>query len=280
MNRSEFLISAGALTVAPAAIGDEFAAIERTTGGRLGVAALDVRTGRTLAYRASDRFPLASTFKLPLAIATYSRIDRRREQADRRVTIAAADMVPNSIVYPPNGRGVTLTVAELCAAAMTSSDNTAANALLRALGGPRRLTAFIASTGVAPFRVDRMEPILNEARPHDPRDTSTPAAMVDLVRRLLAGTLLRPASTATIAGWMRANTTGDARIRAGIPKGWLVGEKTGTSANGSNDVGFFNRPGSPAPIVLAVYSTNCTASGDAQSAAIASVARLVVARLT
>ena len=279
MNRSDFLMSAGALTVAPAMIGDEFAAIERTTGGRLGVAALDVRSGRTLAYRAADRFPLASTFKLPLAIATYSRIDRRREHADRRVTIAASEMIPHSAVYPPNGRGVTLTIAQLCEAAMTSSDNTAANALLRALGGPRRLTAFVASTGVAPFRVDRMEPILNEARPHDRRDTSTPAAMVDLVRRLLAGTLLRPSSTATIVGWMRANTTGGARIRAGLPAGWTAGDKTGTSEHGSNDVGFFARAGSAAPIVLAVYSTDCTASGDVQNAAIASAARLVAARL-
>jgi beta-lactamase class A len=169
-----------------------------------------------------------------------------------------------------------MTVGELCEAAITVSDNTAGNLLLASFGGPAGLTAYIRSLGDPMTRLDRNEPTLNEATPGDVRDTTTPAAMLGLMRQLLLGTALSPASRERLVGWLVANTTGNARLRAGAP-GARVGDKTGTGAHGTtNDVGIIWPPGRE-PILVAAFLTNTPREGAANEAILASVGRLAVA---
>lgn len=254
-----------------------FAAQERRGRGRLGVAAIDLGTGKRVGQRAAERFPLASTFKLPLVMAVLSRVDRGAERLDRAISFHASEILAYSPDVARQPKGGTLTVAQLCAAAIEHSDNTAANLLLKTVGGPPGVTAYLRGLGDHVTRLDRTEPALNESVPGDPRDTTTPDAMASLLARLVREPLLSPASKATLFGWLRATTTGGARIRAGVPKSWTVGDKTGTTNSGGNDVAILWRPRG-APIVLAVYSTGVKARDDERDAAIADVARIVVRR--
>jgi beta-lactamase class A len=252
-----------------------FARIETESGGRLGVAVLDTATGMKAGHRAGERFPMCSTFKLLAAAAVLRRVDAGSERLDRRIRFDAKDLV----VYSPVTEKHTsdgMTLAELCDAAITLSDNTAGNLLLAALGGPGGLTAFARSLGDAVTRLDRIEPDLNEARPGDPRDTTSPAAMTANLRELLIGDALSAPSRARLTAWLAANKTGDTRLRARLPAGWRVGDKTGVGANGSNnDVGVLWPPGR-APIVVSAYLTEAAAAPPAQrDAAIAAVGHAV-----
>jgi len=248
---------------------------ERRGGGRLGVAAIDTGDGRRITHNSIERFPLASTFKLPLVMAVLERVDERRERLDRPVRFTARDLLGYSPVVARYPHGGTLTVARLCAAAIEQSDNAAANLLLNTVGGPRGVTAFVRSLGDRYTRLDRSEPALNEATPGDVRDTTTPEAMADLVARVMRTPVLSDASKAKLYGWMRGATTGLTRIRAGVPAGWTVGDKTGTTSTGGNDVAILWPPNG-APIVLAVYFAEVRGTSEARDAAIADVARAVV----
>jgi beta-lactamase class A len=170
-----------------------------------------------------------------------------------------------------------MTVGELCDAAVTLSDNTAANLLLDSFGGPAGLTAHMRSLGDGVSRLDRRETALNEAAPGDPRDTTTPAAMLGLLRDTVLGTALSPSSRAQMAAWLVANKTGDKRLRAGVPAGWRVGDRTGTGGNNAtNDVAVLWPPGR-VPIVVAAYYAEARASEDERNAVLAEVGRLAAA---
>ena len=211
------------------------AALEKDARGRLGLAILDTASGARFAWRAGERFPMCSTFKTLLAGAVLARVDTGAERLDRIVPIRAADIVPNS---PLSGSrvGGTATVAELCAATIGQSDNTAANLLLPAVGGPQGLTRFLRGLGDPLSRLDRTEPSLNAATPGDPRDTTTPAAMLASVRRLTLGSALRPESRVLLVRWMAAATTGTKRLSAGLPADWRIAYKTGAGENGSDNI--------------------------------------------
>jgi beta-lactamase class A len=253
-----------------------FAAIEKEAGGRLGVAALDTGTGRRFGHREEERFPMCSTFKVLAVSAVLTQVDHGKENLDRRIRFAAGDVIDGSPISKDHiGDGMTL--AELCAAALDYSDNTAANLILSALGGPHAVTAFARSLGDPVTRLDRTEPTLNEATQGDPRDTTTPATMAANLQKLLLGKALAPASREQLTNWMIANKTGDARLRAGLPRDWRIGDKTGTGERGTaNDIAIAWPPGRK-PIIVAVYLTGSTVSPDQQSAAIADVARAVTA---
>ncbi|HTI66839.1 MAG TPA: class A beta-lactamase [Caulobacteraceae bacterium] len=255
----------------------ELAALERRVGGRLGFAALDTGSGQRIAHRADERFPLCSTFKWLAAAAVLARVDSGAERLDRRVTYGKADLLA---VSPITGAhvGEGLSVADLCAAAVTVSDNTAANLLLASLGGPAGLTRWLRAQGDAVTRLDRNEPALNSAVAGDPRDTTSPAAAVADLGAFLLGDTLSNASRARLAAWMTATRTGDKRLRAGLPKGWRVGDKTGTGAHGSSNDVAIAWPPSGKPILIAAYLTGGAASGEAREAAIADLGRLVGAR--
>jgi beta-lactamase class A len=256
-------------------LGATLSAIEADSGGRLGVAVLDTATGARCGHRADERFAMCSTFKLLAAGAILARVDGGRERLDRRIRFAADRLVAYSPVTREHaGRGG-MTLGELCEAAITYSDNTAANMLLAALGGPTAITAYARTLGDRATRLDRIEPELNQAAPGDPRDVTTPAAMLGNLRRLTLRDALTPASRDQLTRWLRANKTGDARLRAQLPAGWRVGDKTGSGGHGStNDVGLLWPP-DRAPILVAVYLTQTEAPPDRRDATVAAVGRAV-----
>jgi beta-lactamase class A len=260
------------------ALPTDLARIEAASGGRLGVAVLDSGTGAQAGHRAGERFPLCSTFKLLAAAALLSRVDAGDERLDRQVRFEARDLVTYSPVTQHRaGEGMTLE--EICAAAITMSDNTAGNLLLAAIGGPPGLTRYARSLGDEVTRLDRIEPELNEAAPDDPRDTTAPDAMASDLARLLLGNALSAESSRRLLAWLLASKTGDARLRAGIPSDWQVGDKTGSGERGTaNDVGIIRPPGR-APLLVAVYLTQSRQSADQRKAVIASVGRLIAAAL-
>ncbi len=225
-------------------------------------------------HRGDERFPVCSTHKALSAAAVLHRVDRGEDQLDRRIRFEAADLITHSPATEAHAGKDGMTLGALCEAAVTLSDNTAANLMFAAVGGPAGVTAFLRAAGDQVTRLDRTEPTLNEARPGDPRDTTTPFAMAATLRALILGSVLRPASRAQLAAWLVACRTGATRLRAGVPPGWRVGEKTGTGDGTANDVGILWPPGR-APLVVTAFVTASTAPPAAQDAAIAAVARLV-----
>jgi beta-lactamase class A len=244
--------------------------LEKQSGARIGVAAIDTGTGRMLAWRETERFVMCSSFKLSLAAATLARADQGAEKLDRLVHYDKS--VPFG-VSPATAKNVDrgMTVAELCEAAVIYSDNGAANLLLAAMGGPAALTAFWRGLGDQSTRLDDNEPKLNI--PDGERNTTNPIAMMADMKIYLFGEVLSADSRARLLGWMRANTTGAARLRAGVPANWQVGDKTGTSPAPYglvSDIGILMPPGRK-PILAAVYSER------GNDEAIAAAARLIAA---
>jgi beta-lactamase class A len=222
---------------------------------------------------------MCSTFKLLAGAAILARVDSGKETLQRRIRFDASDLVTYSPATEKRTGEPGMTLAELCEAAITLSDNTAANLLLEALGGPAGLTAYARSLGDSVTRLDRIEPELNEATPGDERDTTTPAAMAANLNALILGDALSSASRKRLADWMIANKTGDARLRAGLPKDWRVGDKTGSGNRGTtNDIGLAWPPKQP-PIIIAAYLTETTAPSEQRNAALASVARAIASGL-
>ena len=246
---------------------------------RLGVAALDTGTGRRVAFDADSRYAMCSTFKLPLAAAILGSADRGVLSLSDEIRFAQADLLTHAPVVRAHMRRGRLPIERLCGAIIEVSDNSAANLLLRRLGGPAELTRFIRGAGDRVTRLDRYEEELNSNLPGDPRDTTTPAAMLGLMRNLLLGNLLRPASRARLIGWMEGATTGLRRLRAGLPPGWRAGDKTGNGANGAaNDIAIAWPPDRP-PILIASYMSGVEVDDAARHAAHATVGRLVAAAL-
>ncbi|ELW9448273.1 PenA family class A beta-lactamase [Burkholderia cenocepacia] len=266
--------AAAADAIAPAAAATTLADLERDAGGRLGVCAIDTASGRVIEHRAGERFPFCSTFKAMLSAAVLAQSVERPGLLQQRVTYTRANLVSYSPVSEKHV-GAGMTVAALCEAAIQYSDNSAANLLMKLIGGPSAVTAYARSIGDDTFRLDRWETELNTALPGDPRDTTTPAAMAASLRVLTLGDALPAAQRAQLVAWLRGNKVGDKRIRAGVPAGWAVGDKTGTGDYGTtNDAGVI-WPTSRAPIVLAVYYTQTRADARAKDDVIASVARIV-----
>lgn len=256
-------------------------AIEKRFGGRLGVFALDTSSGRSLGYRADERFALCSTFKLLLAAAVLHRVDRGQAKLDQRLRVTAADIVNHSPVTGPRVSEGFITVADACEGTVTVSDNAAANLLLPLVGGPKGLTGWLRNHAGDPVsRLDRQEPALNSNLADDPRDTTTPRAVAQTTSRLFAtDSPLADASRQRLRQWIESASTGYRRIRAGLPPEWRVGDKTGTGANGAvNDVAVAWPSGRP-PLVLAVYLSGSNQPVTALEAAHADVARQVVAAL-
>lgn len=259
--------------------GRSLAAIERRVGGRVGVFAIDTATGRSLDHRADERFPLCSTFKWVLAAAVLQRVDRRDLSLDDRVAYGRADLVEHAPVTGARAEEGGLTVAELCHAAVTVSDNAAANLLLARIGGPAGLTAFARAQGDAITRLVRDEPSLNEWSAGDDRDTTSPRAMASLLRRVVCGDALSAPRRDQLRAWLTACETGKDRLRAGLPARWAVGHKTGTGPRGSaHDVAVAWPPGR-APLILACYLSGSDADPPALARAHAAVGALVASAL-
>jgi len=281
LTRRAALAGAALASAAPALAADPWrsrlTAIEQRLGGRLGVLALDTGNNRRIAHREDERFPMCSAFKWLLAAAVLARADAGRERLDRVIGYGPSDLFSYAPVARANVALGGLSVRELCAAAVEVSDNTAANLLLASLGGPAGLTRWLRSIGDPSTRLDRPELALNSSIPGDPRDTTTPEAMVGDMRRVLLGTVLSPASRQLVLDWLVGCRTGLQRLRAGLPRDWRVGDKTGTSGGrwlSCNDLAIAWPPGR-APILIFAFSTAGPAGTETREAALAEVGRLV-----
>ncbi len=248
--------------------------LESKHGGRLGVAVISTNGMPLFSYRSNERFAMCSTFKALLAALVLSRVDKGQESLEREIRFASGDILDYAPITKERLGIGHMTVRELNAASVQYSDNTAANLLLKEVGGPAALTKYLRSIGDRTTRLDRNEPSLNTNLPDDPRDTSTPAAMSRTLQKLLVDKSLSASSREQLKVWMLGNTTGDAKLRAGFDKRWTIGDKTGSGANGaSNDVAIVFPDDLP-PFIITVFYTGSTASGDEKNAVIAEVARI------
>ncbi len=248
---------------APAGVADPFAAIERRHGGRLGVFAIDLHNGRSIAHRPHERFKLYSSFKALLAALVLADVAAGRESLDAPVRFGASDLLPASPVTRAAVARGQLSVRELCEATMHRSDNAAANLLMARRGGPARLTAFLRDTGDDTTRIDSYEGQI--AGKPAAFDTSTPHAIAATARRLLFGSVLPPAGRERLAQWMVGNQVGGTRLRATFPRGWTAGDRTGTGDGYCNDIAFARRPGRAPLIVAAYYHAPGMAMADAEA---------------
>jgi beta-lactamase class A len=256
----------------------QFAQLEATLGGRLGVAAIDTAHGARVHYRADERFAFCSTFKVILASAILARSATDAGLLQQRVRYRREDVAHYSPIAERHIQDG-MTVAELCAAALQYSDNTSANQLIKLLGGPPAVTAYARTLGSREFRLDRWETALNTAVPGDPRDTATPAAMALSLQRTALGNALPAPQREQLQQWLRGNTTGAHRIRAGVPDGWQVADKTGTGDYGTaNDIAVLWPP-QRAPIVLAVYHTQRQADAKPHDDMIVAATRVAMGAL-
>jgi beta-lactamase class A len=254
-------------------------ALESKSSGRIGVAVVAADGKTLLSYRANERFAMCSTFKALLGAAILARVDAGRESLGRSISYKASDILDYAPVTKEKLAAGQMTVFELNEASIQHSDNTAANLLLDAIGGPMALTGYLRSIGDKTTRLDRNEPALNSNVAGDLRDTTTPDAMAQTLRKLLMSDVLTPASREQLKVWMFGNLTGDAKLRAGFDQFWIVGDKTGSGDNGaSNDVAIVF-PRGVAPFIISVYTTGSSASSEAKNAVIADVARITSAIL-
>ncbi len=242
------------------------AAIEAREGGRLGAAVLDTETGWKLLHRADERFPMCSTFKLLAAAATLKRVDEGAERLDRKIAYGPRDLLDYAPIAKAHVADGGMMLADLCAAAIDWSDNTAANLVLDVIGGPAGFNQFVRSLGDSVTRLDRNEPGLNAATSGDERDTTTPGAMLQDMRQTVLDGVLSEASRRQLQGWLIDDKVGDKRLRAGLPPSWRIGDKTGSGDHGTaNTIAILWPPDRP-PIIAAVYYTESSAPMDARNA--------------
>ncbi|MEV0549333.1 class A beta-lactamase [Nocardia salmonicida] len=255
-----------------------FADMETKYGARLGLSVVDTASGATVDYREGERFPMASTFKGLACGALLQAHPLSTGYFDQVIRYTAADIVVNS---PETEKHVDtgMTVTALCDAAITQSDNTAGNMLLRLLGGPEGFTAFLRTLGDTVSRLDRWEPELNTAIPGDERDTTTAAALVANYRALVVGTALPEPERNQLATWLKASKTGAKRIKAGLPTDWIVGDKTGSPAYGSALDVAIAWPPNRAPLVLAVLTTKPDQNAEPSNDLVAEATKTAVAQL-
>ncbi|MDX1795976.1 MAG: class A beta-lactamase [Hydrogenovibrio sp.] len=255
----------------------QMAQLEQEFGGRLGVAILNTEDDTQLHYHADQRFAMCSTAKFLLVSAVLAKVDAKQESMNRMVRYHRSDLLsyaPITRQYLQGEQGE-MTIAQLSAAAIEYSDNTAANLLLNSIGGPQAVTDYLRRLGDRNTRLDRIEPYLNSNIPNDLRDTSTPASMTELMHKLLVGNALSSPSKEQLTTWLLNNTTGTNKLRAGIPNHWPIGDKTGSGSNGaSNDIAIL-WPDSESPVLIAVYHTDTHLPAESQNQVFVEVGRIV-----
>ncbi|MFY1667692.1 class A beta-lactamase [Pseudomonas sp. Pseu.R1] len=267
-------LASDASPVSDAFLEQRLSELEQRHGGRLGVALLDTGSERLITHRGDERFAMCSTFKALAVAHVLARVDRKQEDLSRLIVYGKEQLVPYSPATEKHTGGGGLSVGSICEAAVTLSDNTAANLLLDSFGGPQGLTDWLRSIGDSVTRLDRREPDLNENRPGDPQDTTTPLAMLQTLRTLIFSETLSGASRDQLIAWLVSNTTGDLKLRAGMPRSWRLGDKTGSGANNANnDIAVIWPPHRP-PLIVTVYYTDAKASAEQINAVIAEVGRL------
>lgn len=260
--------------IVPVSVAPDFAALEADSGGRLGVSLWNPASGQRFGHRQDERFPMFSTFKFALAAAVLHRADQGALSLQQRVSVGADDIVDHSPVTPRHV-GKDMTVRDMCRATMVTSDNAAANLLLRLVGEPAGLTALLRALGDNVTVCARYEPEANRFAMDDPRDTTSPAAMAANLQRFVLGETLAPASRAQLTDWLIDNETGDARLRAGLSKAWRIGDKTGGNGkDGSNDIAILWPLSGGTPWILTSYLHGARVDADGRDAILRRVAEL------
>jgi beta-lactamase class A len=284
MKRRDVLRSTVAFLASPSlALGVPIIAIvdyERDSGGHIGLYAENLRTGAKIVWRADERFVMCSTFKASLAACILARVDRGQDRLAAMIAYGPDDLMDYAPVAKQNLEKGAMSVADMCEAAVELSDNTCANALLARVGGPSALTAFWRSIGDSVSRLDHNEPELNRSPPGDPHDTTTPTAMARNLRNLILGSVLSPNSRERLTNWMLGCKTGENRLRAGLPKSWRVGDKTGN--NGKDAFGDIAVTWSAhgEPVLICAYTQGGAPTPLQVEAAFAGIGRLVGMRFS
>jgi beta-lactamase class A len=256
------------------------AEIESRLGARVGVSILDTHTARQWSHRADERFPLTSTFKAFACAGLLARVDAGQDTLARLVAFQKSDLVTYSPVTEKHVGGEGMSIGALCEATMTTSDNSAGNMILDSLGGPVGFTAFMRRIGDTHTRLDRRETELNEAAPGDLRDTTTPAAAGKSLQDIVLGDALSPASRHQMQDWLLANQVGGPLLRASLPMGWRIGDRTGAGGNGSRSIIAVIWPPERKPVIVALYLTGTKASMNERNEAIAQIGGALVKVIT
>nr|WP_271911638.1 class A beta-lactamase [Halomonas alkaliphila] len=249
--------------------------IERQLDARVGFAAYDLETEQRWEYNADQLFAMSSTFKTLACAALLQRVDEGSEQLERRVKVSASDIVTYSPVTEAYADSREISLFELCEATMTTSDNTAANLILQAMGGPQAVTEFVRELGDSVTRLDRWETELNEAIPSDERDTTTPNAMVSNLEKLVVGNALSPQSKNQLREWLVNNEVADGLFRSQMPDEWVIGDRTGAGGFGSRSITAVIWPPEREPTIVAFYITETDASFEERNTAIAELGSVI-----
>ncbi|MEV6521522.1 class A beta-lactamase [Longispora sp. NPDC051575] len=257
--------------------------LERAHDARIGAYGHNLRTGAIAAYRADELFPMCSVFKTLAAAAVLRAFGSGERALSRTVRYNQADIDRagySPVTSLPGNLADGMTIGELCAAALSHSDNTAANLLLAEVDGPAAVTRLCRALGDPVTRLDRWESELNSAEPWRREDTTSPRAVTDTYRRLLLGTALDGEGRTLLGTWLRRNTTNGDTFRAGLPADWVLADKTGSGEYGTrNDVGVaWTSTGTP--IALAVLTTHTDAAARPDNALVAATAAHLAAALT
>jgi beta-lactamase class A len=281
LDRRTLLLALPALAIRPAlaqTAPPALEAYERETGGRIGVHAENLATGAKITWRADERFVMCSTFKASLAAFVLARADRGQERLDRMIGFGPKDLLdyaPAARQHLGKGDKGSMSVSDMCEAIVELSDNTCANLLLAEIGGPAALTGFWRSTGDAISRLDHNEPELNRSPPGDSHDTTTPAAMAANLRRFVLGDVLSTASRERFIDWLENCKTGNNRLRAGLPKDWRIGDKTGNNGkDAAGDIAVaWPRPDTP--ILISVYTQGGSPTAAQLEAIFTEIGRMI-----
>jgi len=255
---------------------NELAQLEASSGGRLGLSAINTGNNQRIQYRAEERFPMGCTSKLMGVAAILKKSMTNKLLLQEKITYKKEDLTnwdPVTEKHLADG----MTISELCAAAISVSDNTAMNLLAKKIGGPQGLNAFARSIGDDHFKLDHMWPEEAMASPDSLDDSTTPAAMEKSLQKFALGDVLAPSQREKLLIWLKNSNTGDARIRAGVPKNWIVGDKTGTGFyyGTTNDIAIIWPPQCP-PIVVAIYYSHNKKQAHKREDIIASATRIVM----
>ena len=244
---------------------------ESTLQARIGMAVIDTNTGSTWDYRGDERFPLNSTHKTFTCAALLAKVDQQALSLNQPVSISKEMLVAYSPITEKPLSAQAMTLGALCQAAVSYSDNTAANLAFEAIGGSAGFNTFMRSLGDEQTRLDRKEPDLNEATPGDPRDTTTPKAIVRSLKKVLLDDVLSAPSQATLKQWMLDDQVASALLRAALPADWKIADKTGAGGHGSRSIIAVIWPPSKQPLVVAIYVTQTTAPMTDSNKAVARI---------
>ena len=244
---------------------------ESTLQARIGMAVIDTNTGSTWDYRGDERFPLNSTHKTFTCAALLAKVDQQALSLNQLVSISKEMLMAYSPITEKSLSAQTMTLGALCQAAVSYSDNTAANLAFDAIGGTTGFNAFMRSLGDEQTRLDRKEPDLNEATPGDLRDTTTPKAIVHSLKKALLDDGLSALSQAALKQWMLDDQVASALLRAALPANWRIADKTGAGGYGSRSIIAVIWPPSQQPLVVAIYITQTTAPMTDSNKAVARI---------